>query len=193
MQSFVTSTRAAFRTALTAGAVALTVAGASLATSAPAEAFVRHGGGFHHGGFGGFHRFGGFGGARFGGHRFGYGYGRHLGGYGFRRGIVGDRAFGLRRFAYGVGLPSYGFRRCSVGRHFVPGLGCRLNAVYGYGTFGYGVRRIVRPVFGVGYGVPRFGYAFGRHFGGYGHGFRHGGFGGFHHAGFGHGGHFRRH
>ena len=94
-------------------------------------------------------------------------------------------------------------RRCSYGRHFVPGLGCRLNVAYrvlpariGYRPYAYGVRRLVRP-FGVarhaGYGFVRFAYRGGRHFGGYGHGFRQVGFGhgfghgGFHH-GFGHGG-----
>ena len=95
MTSFVTSARGAFRTALTTGAVALTVAGAAVATTAPAEAFVRHGGfhgggfrhfgGFHGGFHRGFHRFGGFGHAHFGFRRFGYGYRRHFGGYGFRR------------------------------------------------------------------------------------------------------------
>ncbi len=210
MQSFITSTPGAFRTVLTAGAVALTIVGTTLATAAPAEAFVRHGGGFHGGGLrhgggfhgGGFHRVGGFGGARFGGvHRFGYGHGRPFGGGGFRRGIVGHRGFGVRRFVYGIGIPydGHGFRRCPVGRHFVPGLGCRVNAVYGTRTFGY---TGLRPVFAYGglrHAVHRFDAGFGRPFGGHRHGIRHAGFGGFHQGGgfrhggggFRHGGHVR--
>ena len=194
MQSFVSFTQGAFKTVMTVGAIALTVAGASLAATAPAEAFVRHGGGFHH-----------FGGARFGGfHRFGYGAGRHFGGYGFRRGIVGHRGFGASRFAYRIGVPSYGygygFRRCAIGRHFVRGLGCRVNAVYGYRPFVYGARRIARPFDGYGFrqdGVHRYGFGHGRPFGGYHHGAGHVGLGhgGTRHAGFGgfgHGGHIRR-
>ena len=60
---------------------AATLAVASVAATAPAEAHGFHGGGSFHGGFGGFH--GGFGGRHFGGgfggRRFGGGF--HGGGY----------------------------------------------------------------------------------------------------------------
>ena len=189
MQSFAISARGAFKTAMTAGAVALTVAGATLATAEPAAAFARHGG-FHHGGFhhGAFHH----GGFRHGGFadRFAAGRGRFSGGYGFRHGGFGFRpyAYGVRRFAYGVGvpLPGYGLRRCGYARHFVPGLGCRLNVVYravprfvpvrfGVRPFGYAVYRHH------GFGFGRFAHAHGRAFAGVRHAFRPGGF---HHAGF---------
>lgn len=187
MQSFATSTRGAFKTAMTAGALALGVAGGTLATAEPAAAFVHHGG-VHHGGF----RHGAF------GHRFAYGRGRPLGHYGFRVGGLGGRPylFGHRRFAYGFGVPvyRYGARFCGYGRHFVPGLGCRPNLAYrvfprvvpvrvGVWPFAYGVRRVIHP-----YGVGGFAYGPGRHVGHAGsrHGeVRHGEVrhGGFHHAG----------
>ncbi|TCL74627.1 hypothetical protein [Rhizobium sp. BK251] len=63
------------RTILATGLVALTMAGASIAFSTPAEAHGGgggHGGGGHGGGFGGGHFGGGhFGGGHFGGGRFG--------------------------------------------------------------------------------------------------------------------------
>ena len=200
MQSFAISTRGAFKTVMTAGALALGIAGGALATAEPAAAFVHHGG-FHHGGLrhDGFH-----GGFRHGasGHRFAYGRGRPVGHYGFRVGGFGGLPdlFGQRRFAYGFGVPvyRYGARLCGYGRHFVPGLGCRLNLAYrafprvvpvrvGVRPFVYGVRRVVHP-----YGIGRFAYGPGRHFGhaGFRHGeSRHGGVhhAGFHHAGFHHG------
>lgn len=209
MQSSIT-TRGSFRTAMTAGAVALAIAGGAVAVSDPASAEVRfgHGGHMHHpGGFA--HR--GFGG-------FGHHHGRHLGGYGFRHGGFAYRpyGFGHRRLSYRVGVPYgvYGVRlpRCGYGRHFVPGLGCRLNVLYrprvlvpAYRPWVYGARRVVRPY---GYAADRhvghrpFGFGYrgfvaghGRPFGHVGHGFRQVGFGhhgGFHpHHGFGHGGHVR--
>ncbi len=209
MQTLFTSARGAFKTVMTAGVLALAAVGTTVATAEPAAANVRHGGGFHRvGGFyhGGF-RHGGF------GHRFAYGGGRAFGHYGVRRAGFGFRpygfrhagfayrpyGYGLRRFAYGVryAVPSRTvlLRRCGYGRHFVPGLGCRLNVAYrvlpariGYRPYAYGVRRVVRP-YGVaryaGYGFDRFAFRGGRHFGGYAHGFRQVGFG---HGGFGHGG-----
>ena len=213
MLSLVTSAQGAFKTVMAAGAVTLTLAGATLGTTEPAQAFVHpgsgghgggfhgggfHGGGFRHGGFG--HHFGGFG-HRFGGDRFAHR------GYGFR-----PYGFGVRRFAYRVGVPygGYGFRRCVVGFRFVPGVGC-LRVGYGhYGAvrpLGYRVIRVVHPYgYGLhrfGFGPHRFGYGPGRHFGGYGFhhphfgGHAHGGhphFGGHAHGGHGFGGHgFRRH
>ena len=208
MQTFTTSARGAFKTVTTAGVLALTVAGATVATAEPAAAHPRRGGAFHHGGFahGGFGH-GGFGHGGFyhvGGRRggFAYGAGRAFGGYGFRHRAAGFRPFGFRRFAYGVGVPfgGYGLRRCGTARHFVPGLGCRLDVGYravprfvgtriGSRPFAIGFRRAVRPS-GLhrlaGYGFGRFAYGPGRDFGGYRHGFHLAGFhhAGFHHAGF---------
>ena len=113
MPSLVTTTQATFKSAVTAGAVALTLAGAAMSTAAPAEAAVYHHGGFHH--FGGFHRygfhhFGGFhrygfhpyaGLHRYGGfgHRFAYGFGRPYGAYGFHR-FHRPWGYGVRRVGY---------------------------------------------------------------------------------------------
>ena len=180
MQTFTIATRGAFRAAMTAGALALGVVGGTLATAEPAAAFVHHG--FHHGGHHGGFRHGAV------GHRFAYGPGRPFGHDGFRFGGFGGRPYlvGRRRFAYGVGVPvyRYGAPLCGYGRHFVPGLGCRLNLAYrvfprivpvrvGVRPLVYGVRRVVHPA-----AIGRFAYGPGRPFG----------HAGFHHAGFRHGG-----
>ncbi len=121
MSSLVTTTHATFKSAITAGAVALTLAGAAVSTAAPAEAAAYHHGGFHHFGgghhfggstalaastaYGGFHRYGGFhpyaGFHRYGGfgHRFAYGFGRPYGAYGFHR-FHRPWGYGVRRIGY---------------------------------------------------------------------------------------------
>ena len=179
MVSIVTSVQAAFKTAMVAGAVALTLAGTTLGGAGPAQAFDHGGGGVRRlGGFhgGGFHRFGGLG-HRIGGLRFVH-----------RAVRFGPRAYGARRFAYprGVRFGGYGFRRCIVGFRFVPGIGCRHVGdfrIFGYRPVRHGIR-VVRPY---GYAPHRFAYGDGRRLGGF--GFRHrGGFGhhlGVHRIGFG--------
>jgi hypothetical protein len=105
-----------FKTLATTGIAAAALIGASLASTAPAEA--RMGG---HGGFGGGH--GGFGGAHFGGARFGgggWGGGRHFGGG------WGGRGWGGRGWGYGgIGLAS----GLAIGA-------LAASSSYGYGGYG---------------------------------------------------------
>ena len=127
MTNLSTSARGLFKSAAVAGSIALTVAGASLASTEPAQAFghdghyaFHHGGGFRHGGFGHY----GF------GHR-GFGYG------GYHRGF-GYHGFGHRFGHYGYGFRhryyGYGYRRLGFVRPLLFGRPCLHRVFTPYGV-----------------------------------------------------------
>lgn len=94
-----------------AALAALSIAGATLVTSSDAEARWRGGGGYHHGGYGGYHRGGGgfgpgfVGGLAIGalasrpyGYGYGGGYGAYGGGYGYNNGCIRRRVVGYNYY-----------------------------------------------------------------------------------------------
>ena len=123
------------RKIMTASLVAVSLAGATLATSDPAEARYRR-----HGAFWGGAGLGILGGALLTG-GYGYGYPGYGYGYGYPAYGYGYPGYGYPGYGYGYGYPVYGYSYPSYGYTY-PTYGYR-RYVYSYPRYSYRNRRFL--------------------------------------------------